>query len=796
MLFFLATAFFFAPVVFSDKTFIARDNYIFYNPRQFFVAETIRSGILPLWNPYSACGVPCQASVQSSLWYPLSLLYYLLPFQTGFKYYIILHYFLGALFMFLLVRAWNGSRQAAFIAGLVFSFGGYLVSINDNVAFLTASVWTPLILLACHRLLERKSLPSVLLTGAAIALQIFAGDASFYLLSSLAATFLYLLWWITTQRHHRPFNSIKLLLCLFGSWLFGFLVAAVQLVPFIEFALRTHRYEGLSFAQVAKWSYHPFELLQLLIPYPFGSIVPGTRWFGQLWLDTVYIGIFPLVCAALFLFKSRHAIKPFLIALLGTGLFLALGEYNPLFSPMYRLLPGLSMLQYPVKFIFLSCLALSIMAGFGFEALCDLLASKAGARKLITSLILCIGSLLIILLLGFLQYDAGYASFLKLYPTNEYLSPISKNAYRSVLQGIAMLSLLLTAFLILTAGVWKQVLNATTALLLFLILLFLDLLCIGKPQDPYIPQTLLAQKSSTEHFLKEDPSLYRIYSLAQYQTKRSFLHVYYLPFERVYRIIRESLQANTNIYSHTYSAEEYSDLLITAFYDIFLPVEHCFKENRFDPEDIRYCSAIFSLLNVKYLLSPFPLNMFPFRLVNDGPIKIYENPMVLPRAFLVDRVSVVPTEEEVVRKIKSGSYEPGETAFMPQAEAGKLGDEIAALGSSSDNASFRGTVTIQNYTPNRIAVQASIDKPEMLILSDTYYPGWKAFDNGREVPVLRVNHTLRGIMMGKGDHDILFVFRPISLSIGAGLSLLSIAGAVIALLLTKSRLRTRHTLYE
>ena len=52
------TALYFSPVVFSSKTFASRDMYAFYYPRQFFAAECIKSGMLPLWNPHLASGVP------------------------------------------------------------------------------------------------------------------------------------------------------------------------------------------------------------------------------------------------------------------------------------------------------------------------------------------------------------------------------------------------------------------------------------------------------------------------------------------------------------------------------------------------------------------------------------------------------------------------------------------------------------------------------------------------------------------------------------------------------------------
>ena len=70
LIFFIITGIYFAPVIFSPKTFIARDNYMFYNPKHFFAAESIKSGTIPLWDPYLAGGVPFQANVQSCVFTP------------------------------------------------------------------------------------------------------------------------------------------------------------------------------------------------------------------------------------------------------------------------------------------------------------------------------------------------------------------------------------------------------------------------------------------------------------------------------------------------------------------------------------------------------------------------------------------------------------------------------------------------------------------------------------------------------------------------------------------------------
>jgi hypothetical protein len=114
ILLFIIAILYFAPIIFSRSTFIARDIYMFYNPKHFFSAETIKQGVLPLWNPYLAGGVPFQANVQSCVFYPVSLLFYTLPFQLGYKYFIVIHYFLGSFFMYLLMKEWRAPVYASF----------------------------------------------------------------------------------------------------------------------------------------------------------------------------------------------------------------------------------------------------------------------------------------------------------------------------------------------------------------------------------------------------------------------------------------------------------------------------------------------------------------------------------------------------------------------------------------------------------------------------------------------------------------------------------------------------------
>jgi uncharacterized membrane protein YfhO len=77
---------------------------------------------------------------------------------------------------------------------------------------------------------------------------------------------------------------------------------------------------------------------------------------------------------------------------------------------------------------------------------------------------------------------------------------------------------------------------------------------------------------------------------------------------------------------------------------------------------------------------------------------------------------------------------------------------------------------IATYTPNRIVVEADVPKPGLLVLSEVWYPGWRALDNGDEVPIEQVEGVLRGVYLGTGWHRIEFRYGPRTVWAGLAVS--------------------------
>jgi hypothetical protein len=164
-------------------------------------------------------------------------------------------------------------------------------------------------------------------------------------------------------------------------------------------------------------------------------------------------------------------------------------------------------------------------------------------------------------------------------------------------------------------------------------------------------------------------------------------------------------------------------------------------------------------------------------IARDGEVVAVENPDALPRAFVVPRAVVEPDADRVLARLR-------EIDLRREAVVETAGPALSALAPEGDP----GTARIVSYEPNRVVVESDAPSPGLLVLTDQYDPGWRATVDGATAPVLRADYLFRGIPVPAGTHRVELVYRPLSFTVGAVGSLLSVA-AVVALLLVPARIR-------
>jgi uncharacterized membrane protein YfhO len=166
-----------------------------------------------------------------------------------------------------------------------------------------------------------------------------------------------------------------------------------------------------------------------------------------------------------------------------------------------------------------------------------------------------------------------------------------------------------------------------------------------------------------------------------------------------------------------------------------------------------------------------------YRLVHSGDVKIYENLDVHPRAFVVHESRYFDQEEQVLEAMQDDSFDPGQEVLL-------LGEE-ARLESSSGH--FGDEVTLTSYEPERVIVEAHLGEPGYLVLTDAYYPGWRAILDGQPAEILRADYYFRAVPLPEGDHRVEFVYDPLSFRLGVALSGLSLIGLSGFVALTRSK---------
>jgi hypothetical protein len=166
-------------------------------------------------------------------------------------------------------------------------------------------------------------------------------------------------------------------------------------------------------------------------------------------------------------------------------------------------------------------------------------------------------------------------------------------------------------------------------------------------------------------------------------------------------------------------------------------------------------------------------NPLRWRHIDDiNGVCVFENLRAMPRVWLVPEV-VHLKKEEVLRAIHSSPLPDGRL-FNPYQMA-LVEEPLTFRLNEWDEKAFAHLVFLTNA---RIEIQTNSKSPSFLILSEIYYPGWKAFVDGVETHLFQTNYVLRGIMLPAGSHIIHFKFEPRSFYYGAGIS----AGSLLLLL--------------
>jgi Bacterial membrane protein YfhO len=697
-------------------------------------------GTLPLWNPYALLGAPFVGDPDSALFYPANLPFLVLPTAIAWSLAFPIRTFLAGLFTALYARSLGARPHAALYAGVAFAFSGWMTAFQPR-PHVDAALWLPAVLLAVDRLRERGDGPSAALTAAAFALPVLGGQpecAAHVTLVGLVY-FVYRLFW-----PRRPPEEVGGRAHFAGSFvLAGALalgLASVQILPTLEFIRQLDR------SLDASWGHKPLAEIAAFVSRDLGAN-PNSAGV-EIPECAAYAGMLTLLLAPIAL-RSRNlrdAVFFWALLLVVLGIIYGFGPFYVLSRhvPVLRGIPNWRLLA-------VADLCLALLAALGLSAICDRSAGRpASAVEWVSAAAVFVAAAAGILWV----MEKGRLGF----------HPHPWISFRTIRGPASSAGVLLAAAVFLALALSGRIRTPVVAVLA-LAFGAIDLLSAACRFIPFTSPSRIYPPSPTLEFLARDPQPHRVVSIDG-ASGPGFEQVYGLESPIGFNVVVHRAERVLSIFGFQESRP------------VFLSERIVASRGR-----------LLDLMNVKYLVTTttnrgadrLAGNAERFRLVfSDASVRVFENRTVLPRTFLVPAsgIEVVRAENAQLARICAADFDPSNSVVLPEPPppAPFRGESAPIL--PPGVAGFAQGV-------NDVRLVASVAEPSVLVLSQTYYPGWRVLVDDRPQPLLRADYAFAGVALAPGRHTVRFTLQPNSLRIGA-----LITGFSLAALVAMCRVRT------
>lgn len=712
------------------------DLYTQIYPMALRAADWILQGHVPLWNPFQLCGQPFLASVLYGVFYPLNFPFLLFPTAVAIEVIVVLHLFVAGVLTYLYARAVHIGRAGAALAGLTFMLSGFVA---QQAMWFTpaigACVWLPLGFLAIELLFDRPSFAGVVVLAIAVAMPVLAGWLQTWTYTMHAIGAYATLRLLALLAHSRSVRQVVRTAGLLAAGvLLGLGLAAIQVLPSAELqSLGPRRPGGLSILQTI----------------PFGPTAPSTLLSEA--VDSrpgsprrIYIGMLPLLLMPIALLLPGNRFRAvFLWASLLWSIAVAVTVFSPLYG-FYRLLPGGSWFREPSRMTFVYTFAGAVLAGMGLDYASDVSTSRRGRLTAV--------AVVSVLALGWLVAVS---------------MPLRSGAF------VVIGWVLLVGLLTLHASPLHSIVRST---LIGLLAVDLFLATRSPALHPLHDLQLYDEEHEAYDFIKVHQGLYRTY-----------IH---LPGLWAWAGNPQAMPKQGTL-REMYLITDYEPLS-SARYDKFFRLLDGYRaaEDLADPNRAPFSGfldlaptpaalRLLDLMSLRFITSNPRLAALQPRLVRrgspwqvafrppDNHQLVYENPMVLPRAYVAHAWQVVGDGDAALSAISAASFNARHTVILESSpDVATPTPLIPSFGITAQE--------IASYQPTRVDIEVNDSWPGFLVLTDTFYPGWKATVDEQPTSIARANYLFRAVPVAAGHHKISFIYDPLSFKIGAAVTLAAV----------------------
>lgn len=705
---------------------IGADQLRFFYPQRLFTNKELFSGQIPFWNPYIFSGNPHLANFQSAVFYPLNFLYLILPQMVAWSLLIFLQPLLAATFTYLYLSDLKLPKTAVFLGSFSFGFSGYIITWSQEAMALGHSViWLPLALVG----IERKK---YWITVLAISFSILAG----YLQTTIYICLLiisYAFFRKTNPKSILYFCIVPILLC------------AIQIIPSTESFF-------LSVRPTAQIEY-VFNTYLLPLNHLIKSAVPdihgnpgsgnyfGTGSYNE---TSLYIGLPPLIFAIYAIVRNKKPLV-FFFATTASLSFLLTSNFPFIRWLLHLPVPLIPTFQ-PSRILILTTFSLSVLAALGLSSWL----TEKKHPKIIAIICMVIG-VLITLELAKIKSSFSIRDFLV----------ATKNSFLAIgiLGAILGLALLPLRKLLIPGALVLTVISQ--------LYFFNKYLSLGNKEFlyPCIPIWEYLQKNSSSYS--------RFVSFGN-QILGNFSVPYEIPTAEGYDPIFSKRYGQLVFAARDFMKGKLTEDLPRI--EVTMSQLRATDSGKITESMIENFPRLrlLSLLGVKNILyfdsstAPsiletyeiFPPKLFtPIAVINGWQIYEYKN--ALPRIFLAGKYIVETDDQKIIDKIFDPNFDLQTTLILEKPLPLDIQPSL-------------GNARITTYQANKVIISAQTQTPQLLFLSDNYYPGWKATINNKPTEIYRTNYSFRSVLLPPGNHEITFYYDPKSFKIGAIITLTTI----------------------
>jgi hypothetical protein len=718
----------FPQVLLGLQTFVVRDYGFFAYPLAHFQQECFRHGELPLWNPYNNCGVPFLAQWNTMPLYPPALIYLLLPLQWSLSFFCLLHLWFAGFGMYFLARRWAGNSFAAAFAGVAFAFNGLTLNLLMWPSHIATLSWMPWVVLAVE-MAWREGGRKIILAAFAGTLQMLAGGPEVIFLTWVL---LLALWIQQFAKGESPRVSMLWRFPLVMALVIA--LAAAQLLPFLDLAAHSQRSAGYA---DTRWSMPGWGWANFLVPMAFGMTHTEGIFFqnGQYWTSSYYLGIGTLWLALLAVWTIRERRVWLLGAVSLVALIFAFGENTFIYPALRKIIPQLSLMTYPIKYVILAAFLAPLLAAFA-------LAHQQNLRNVEKSAfqkrVVLVGTVLLALIAGILFWAWRFA-----FSTDDVQATLLNGLSRA-------------AFLILTGGLLFVLTRENApglrhiAPLILILTAWLDVYTHEPAQNPAVPSSVYELNLARAKLaMQPQPALGESRAMVTPKATMDFINFALGDPKNNFLVKRLGYCANCNLLDAVPKVDGFFSLM--------------------PRENDGLISLLYGATNAN-----FPkLNDFLGVSQITAPDEFFH---WQPRRTFLPLVSagqkpVFLDDAGTLRALTQPDFDGGKMVFLPP--------EAKSLVTVTNQTTAR--VINSQFKAQSVETEVEAAGPSLVVVAQTYYHDWRVYVDGKPVPLLRANYAFQAFQIPAGRHHVRLVYEDRMFQFGAAVSICMVVNCFIFL---------------